>query len=137
MIINYIKMYLVTFIIFFVIDLIWIGFIATNIYKKHIGHLLLENPNLFPAFIFYALYVLGLLFFVINPALEKQSLKEALISGMFFGLICYSTYDLTNLATLKNWSTFITIIDILWGTFLGGFVSLSSYFIINKIVVFK
>lgn len=90
------------------------------------------TPNWTVAILFYLLYLAGVVWFVINPALEKQSWKYALFGGMFFGLITYATYDLTNLATLKDWPVMITVIDLIWGTTLGGLVSFLTWFIVTK-----
>ena len=79
------------------------------------------------------IFIGGVVFFVINPALEKNSWVYALLAGMLFGIITYSTYDLTNLATLKDWPIKITIIDLIWGTSLGGIVSTVTYFILKKL----
>lgn len=110
-------------IIFMVIDLIWLGFIGRSLYQKYIGHLLKKDVNWTAALIFYGLFVLGLTYFAVFPAVEASSLTDALLLGGFFGLLMYATYDLTNLATLEGWSVPITIIDMIWGTFLGAFVS--------------
>lgn len=110
-------------IIFMVVDLIWLGFIGRSLYQKYIGHLLKKDVNWTAALIFYGLFVLGLTFFAVFPALEASSLTDALLLGGFFGLLMYATYDLTNLATLEGWSVPITIIDMIWGTFLGALVS--------------
>lgn len=110
-------------VIFMVVDLIWLGFIGRSLYQKYIGHLLKKDVNWTAALIFYGLFVLGLTFFAVFPALEASSLTDALLLGGFFGLLMYATYDLTNLATLEGWSVPITIIDMIWGTFLGALVS--------------
>ncbi len=110
-------------VIFMVIDLIWLGFVGRSLYQKYIGHLLKKDVNWTAALIFYGLFVLGLTFFAVFPALEASSLTDALLLGGFFGLLMYATYDLTNLATLEGWSVPITIIDMIWGTFLGALVS--------------
>ncbi len=110
-------------IIFMVVDLIWLGFIGRSLYQKYIGHLLKKDVNWTAALIFYGLFVLGLTYFAVFPALEASSLTDALLLGGFFGLLMYATYDLTNLATLEGWSVPITIIDMIWGTFLGALVS--------------
>ncbi len=128
MIFNLIKMYLIALIIFVIIDGIWLGFIAKDLYKKEIGHLLASNPNWIAAVIFYLLFLVGLVYFVINPGVEKESIINVLISGALFGLLTYSTYDLTNLATLKEWPLKITIIDLIWGTSLSTIVSTATYY---------
>jgi len=128
---TFLKNYLITFIIFLVIDFIWLGAVARNLYREQLGFLMKENFNMTAAFIFYILFTLGIVFFVLNRALAVSSWQYALFAGMFFGLITYSTYDLTNLATIKDWPLTITIIDLIWGTFLGGLTSFLSYTVIN------
>lgn len=128
---NYIKMYLIALIVFIIIDGIWLLFISKNLYQKELGHLLTTNPKLMAAAIFYLLFLVGLVYFVINPGIEKESIKTIIISGLLFGLITYATYDLTNLATLKNWPLKITIIDLIWGSSLSSIVSVITYYIYN------
>jgi uncharacterized membrane protein len=127
-----IKNYLVAFTVFIVIDLIWLVFIARNLYKNQIGHLMADSPNWFAAIIFYLVFLFGLTYFVINPAVDVMSFKKVLLNGMLFGFITYATYDLTNLATLQDWPLKITIIDLLWGTSLGGAVSAMTYWIVTR-----
>jgi uncharacterized membrane protein len=124
---TFLKLYLITFVIFFVIDLIWLGIIAKNLYQRQIGHLMAEQVNWFAAILFYLLFIGGLVFFVLMPAVDAGSLGKAILYGALFGFITYATYDLTNLATLKNWPWQITVIDLTWGTFLGMSTSLFSY----------
>jgi len=131
--IGYLKTYGVAFVAFIVIDLVWLGFVANNLYKKYLGFIMRPNPNWTVAIIFYLLYLAGLVYFVIHPALQKESWKYALFAGMFFGLITYATYYFTNLATLKDWPFLITVIDLIWGTTLGGFVSIITWWIVTKI----
>ena len=130
---SFLKIYGISFVVFTVIDLVWLGFIANNLYKKYLGFIMRPSPNWSVAIVFYLVYLAGVVFFVINPALAKQSWKYALFAGMFFGFITYATYDLTNLATLKDWPPLITVIDLIWGTTLGGLVSLITYLIVSKI----
>ena len=127
------KIYIVTFLIFIGIDLLWLGVVAKNFYFNQIGFIMRSSPNWSAALAFYALFVFGLVYFVVNPALEKSSFKYALVSGLLFGLITYSTYDLTNLATLKDWPIYVTIVDLVWGTALGGIVSSLSYLVMGKL----
>ncbi|MFN2341080.1 MAG: DUF2177 family protein [Halanaerobium sp.] len=128
---TFLKNYLITFIIFLVIDFIWLGAVAKNLYRDQLGFLMKENFNMTAAFAFYILFTAGIVFFVLNQALAISSWQYALFAGMFFGLITYSTYDLTNLATIKDWPLTITIIDLIWGTSLGGLTSFLSYTVIN------
>jgi len=130
---EYLKIYGVAFVAFITIDLVWLGFIANKLYQKHLGFVMRPSPNWGVAIVFYLLYLAGLIFFVIHPALEKQSWKYALFAGMFFGFITYATYDLTNLATLKNWPVIITVIDLIWGSVLGGLVSVVTWFVVTRI----
>jgi len=132
---TFLKLYLITFVIFFVIDLIWLGIVAKNIYQNQIGHLMAEKVNWVAAMLFYLLFIGGLVFFVLMPAVEAGSLGKAILLGAMFGFITYATYDLTNLATLKDWPITITIIDLAWGTFLGLSTSLFSYLLYQWIFV--
>ncbi|HAE43831.1 MAG TPA: DUF2177 domain-containing protein [Clostridiales bacterium] len=127
------KIYLITLIVFFIVDLIWLGLIAKNIYSNNIGHLMSEKVNWLAAGLFYVFYILGLVYFAVHPALQGEGLSYALRMGAIFGFFTYMTYDLTNLATLKDWPLKVTLIDIAWGTFLGGSVSTVSYFL-NKLI---
>ncbi len=118
-----VKRYLVALAVFLAIDVLWLGLIAPRLYKTHIGHLMAEKPSLIPAGIFYLIYIAALLFFVIDPALAKGSAWQAVWTGAFLGLAMYATYDLTNMATLKNWPLTITAIDLAWGTFITAATS--------------
>ncbi len=131
--ITFLKAYGVAFVAFTAIDLVWLVFIANSLYKKYLGFLMKPQPNWYAAALFYLLYLAGVVFFVISPALEKQSWRYAFHAGLFFGLITYATYDLTNLATIKDWPVTITIIDLAWGSILGGLVSVITYFVMNRI----
>jgi uncharacterized membrane protein len=115
--------YLVTTGVFLLIDVAWLALIAPKLYKANIGHLMADKPNLPAAGVFYLLYIAALLFFVIDPALVKGSAWQAVWTGAFLGLVMYATYDLTNLATLKDWPLKITAIDLAWGTFITAATS--------------
>lgn len=115
--------YLITLGIFLVIDMIWLGVVAKGFYRRHLGALMGSRVNWIAAIIFYLLFIVGLLVFVIRPALIADLPHNALLYGALFGLISYATYDLTNLATLKDWPLLVTIVDLIWGTVLGGVVS--------------
>jgi uncharacterized membrane protein len=123
----FLKLYGISFIIFFAIDLLWLGIIAKNIYQRYIGELLKPDVNWIAAILFYLLFIGGLVIFVLMPAVDSGSWVKALLLGALFGFITYATYDLTNLATLKGWPIQITIIDLIWGTFLGASTSTLSY----------
>lgn len=125
--------YLLTFIVFLMIDLLWLGFIAKNLYQKYLGDFLSDTVNWTAAFVFYFIYVAGISIFAIYPAVQKDSVFNALLMGALFGIFTYATYDLTNLATLKGWPLPIVFIDILWGAILSALVSLSGFYIVKWI----
>ncbi len=127
--IKYILVYLVAALVFCLLDFIWLTVLAKDFYRSQIGSMMLEQPKLVPAAIFYVLYLSGLLIFAIIPALRAQSWPLALFLSALLGLIAYSTYDLSNLATLKGWSTSLACIDIAWGTFVTGVAGTSAYFV--------
>jgi len=123
--------YLLTFIVFLMIDMLWLGVIAKTIYQKYLGNFLTDNVNWTAAIIFYFIFVAGISIFAIYPAVNKGSVYHALYMGALFGFFTYATYDLTNLATLKGWPLPIVIIDIIWGSVLSAIVSLSGYCIVK------
>ena len=127
--------YLLTAVVFFAIDLTWLGWVAKDLYRKHLGGFLSDQVNWTAAFIFYALFIVGIFIFAILPASEKNSLQHAVIYGALFGFFTYATYDLTNLATLKNWPLPIVFIDIIWGSILTGTVAAAGYWIVKKLLV--
>jgi len=129
----FIKLFIIALPVFFIIDMVWLVLVAKKFYQEQIGFLMKPDINWFAAIIFYLLFIAGLVIFVISPAVEKQSWTYALIFGALFGLITYSTYDLTNLATLKDWPLLVTVVDLIWGTVLASSISLITYFIANKI----
>jgi uncharacterized membrane protein len=129
----FLKVYLVTLPIFLAIDFFWLTLIAKKFYAHHLGYLMKTNVNFTAAGLFYLLFVVGLVVFSILPALEKSSWTQALFLGALLGLISYATYDLTNLATIKNWPLIVTMVDIIWGMVLGALVSLIGYFIATNI----
>jgi len=124
----YIKLYLATLVAFFAIDMVWLGLISRTFYKKYLGYLMAPSVNWTAALIFYLLFIVGVLFFVVIPGLEKQSLKAIVIRAILFGLITYATYDLTNLATVKDWPLIITVVDLIWGMVLTTLVSIAGFF---------
>ena len=130
---QFMKSYLVAFAVFLVVEGLWLVVVAKNFYQKEIGFLMSESPLILPTVIFSLIFVFGLVFFVINPAFAKDSWKYALFVGILFGLISYSTYDLTNLATLKGWPLKVTIVDLVWGSSMSAIVSTTSFFILKKI----
>lgn len=127
------RNFAITFVVFMAIDLIWLGFIAKNLYSKYLGYIMTDKVNWGAAILFYVLFIIGLLFFVISPALDKNSWTYALGAGALYGLLTYATYDLTNLATLKDWPITITVIDMIWGTTLAALTSIISFSILQRL----
>ena len=135
MLLKYIVGYIATGIAFAVIDSVWLRTMYTRLYQPEIGELLMKGGfRMGPAIIFYLLYILGMMIFVVGPALLTSKWQTALIWGALMGFFCYMTYDLTNYATLKVWSTKVTILDIIWGTFLTGSASLAGFWITQALL---
>ncbi len=127
-------LYALTVPVFFAVDMVWLGLIAKPFYARHIGHLMAAKVRWTPALLFYFLYIAGILFFAVLPAVERGSLGRAVLAGALLGLLAYATYDLTNLATLRDWPLLVTVIDLVWGMVLTGGVAAVSYLIAGKIV---
>jgi uncharacterized membrane protein len=121
------KVYAVSTVAFFAIDMLWLGVVARGFYRRQLGGLLADQVNWTAAIVFYLLYIAGIVFFVTLPAARAGSLARALATGAFFGLVTYSTYDLTNLATLKGWPLGVTVVDIAWGMTLCTIVAAAGY----------
>jgi uncharacterized membrane protein len=128
------KLYLTALFTFLGIDMIWLLGIAKSFYVKHLGSLMRTEINWVSALLFYLLFIVGLVVFVIEPALEKRSLAHAFLYGALFGLITYATYDLTNLATLESWPLVVTVVDLAWGMVIASLVSSITYLLA---VIFK
>lgn len=126
-VVFYAKLYLATVPIFFAIDLLWLGVLAKNLYQRHLAHLLSPDVNWPAAILFYLVYIAGIILFAVKPGLEAQSLAKTAIWGGLFGFFTYMTYDLTNLATLRDWPVTIVLVDIAWGTVLCTLVASGSY----------
>lgn len=123
----YLKLYSIILVAFFAIDMIWLGFVARTFYREQLGFLLAPKTNWIAAIIFYLLFILGILVFVVEPGLKDDSLRTTLLRAALFGLVTYATYDLTNLATVKDWPVLVTVVDMIWGTVLSVTVSLVSF----------
>lgn len=125
----YVKLYLLTLVAFLAIDGVWLGFVARNLYRKYLGFLMTPNTVWPAAILFYLLYIVGILVLAVVPGLNAGSLGKAALLGAVFGLVAYATYDLTNLATIKDWPLTITVIDLIWGTALSTAVATVGYLI--------
>ena len=125
--IFYLKLYLLTVPIFFLLDIIWLGYVAKGFYRRHLGFILSPEVNWPAAITFYLIYIAGILFFAVAPAIERTSLIRALVWGSLYGFFTYATYDLTNMALIKGWPMKIVVVDILWGMVLCSVVAMSSF----------
>jgi len=123
----WLAQYAVAALVFCVVDFVWLGTVAQGLYDDRLGDLLAEEPNLGAAVVFYAIFVAGLVFFVIHPAVERASGLYAVLAGAFFGLVTYATWDLTSLAVLEGFPASLVPIDLAWGTFLAASVSAVTY----------
>jgi len=112
--------YIATLIAFVGIDAVWLGRMADVIYRPAMGDMLLDTFRIGPAVVFYFIYAAGLVYFAVRPAMVQGDVTTALINGAVMGFVAYATYDLTNHATLKNWTTFLTVADMAWGTILSA-----------------
>ncbi len=127
------KRFFLVFLVFLIIDLLWLIKVAPGFYKANIGHLMADKVNFIPALIFYIIYIIALLLFVINPAVESKNIIQALYMGAIIGVAMYGTYDLTNMATLKDWPLAVTLVDLAWGGFITSVTSFVSTYLILKI----
>jgi len=116
-----------------VADMIWLGSMVSRVYRPTLGDILLSGVNLPPAIVFYLLYPVGVLIFAVAPALKNGSPTDAIVSGALFGFFAYTTYDLSNYATLRNWTLQLTIIDIAWGTLLGAMTAAAGFLLATKV----
>ena len=126
--------YILTLIIFLVIDAVWLGFVATDFYFSQLGDLMTDNVRYGVALAFYCLYCVGVMIFAVKPALDKKEWKHAALYGALFGLFCYATYDLTNVATIRDWPVMMSMVDIVWGTWLTGTTATLGYFASRKVL---
>jgi uncharacterized membrane protein len=130
---SWVVQYVVATVVFCVLDLLWLGTVAEDTYARHLGDLLAPSPNVAAAFVFYAIFVAGLLYFVIHPAVAVGSWRRAAGAGAFFGFVTYATWDLTNLAVLRDFPAALVPIDLAWGTFLAAAVSLTTYAVAHRL----
>ena len=125
--------YIVSVPVFFIVDMIWLGVIAKGFYRKALEPLITPNINWIAAIIFYLLFLVGVLIFALLPGMEKRSLVYTIAMAALFGFIAYATYDLTNLATLRDWPLMLSIVDMIWGSFLSASTATITYLIMSRI----
>jgi uncharacterized membrane protein len=125
--------YLATVAFFVIVDIAWLGFIAKDFYRASIGHLMGDGFNIPAAIVFYLIYAAGIMFFAINPALSVGDVMKAAMLGLAFGFFAYATYDLTNLATLRDWPLGMTLADIAWGSVLTGATAAFGFWVATRL----
>jgi uncharacterized membrane protein len=123
---QFIYLYILTVPVFFIIDMLWLGVVAKNFYQTKLAGFL-GQTNWTAAVVFYLIFIIGILFFAVAPALGQESLFKAILLGALFGFFTYATYDLTNLATLNNWPIAVVVVDIIWGAVLSASVATVSF----------
>ena len=129
---KFLPAYIVTMLVMFVLDIIWLSMLAKPMYQQGIGHLMAAQPNLLFAALFYLVFVLGLMWFAVVPNRHVKSLKSTFIAAAIFGFFVYASYDLTNLALLKDWPLRLSLIDVTWGTLLSGISASIGKLVFNR-----
>jgi uncharacterized membrane protein len=124
---NYLTTFIISFVLLTGLDFTFLGYFMSDFYKRSISPAATIEFSFLPAFLFYFLYLVGIFFFVVTPNLGENNLWKIVLAGALFGFMCYMTYDLTNLATLKNWPIKLVLVDIVWGTFITTLVSVVAY----------
>jgi uncharacterized membrane protein len=124
---QFLWLYLLAIPIFFAVDMVWLVLVARNFYRSQLGDLFTDNVIWPAAIAFYLIFIVGVVFFAVQPALDDKSLWTAISHGALLGFVAYCTYDLTNLATTRGWPVTLTFVDIAWGTVLAATVSGLTY----------
>lgn len=134
---KFVYLYIVAGLLFLAIDSLWLGFVARGFYQAQIGALLLEKPRFGVAAVFYAIYVVGLLYFALVPGLNAGSIVETAVRCGLFGFFCYLTYDASNLATLRGYSGSLAVADVVWGTVLSAVVGCLTFLIARALSIWQ
>lgn len=127
--VKIIILYLSSLAVFFAIDMLWLGVISKNFYNAQLGHLLSPKVNWVPAIIFYLLFIAGILLFAVLPGVEAGSIGKTALMAACLGLVCYATYDLSNMATIKDWPLIVTVVDMIWGVTISTTVAVVGFYI--------
>lgn len=128
---KFMLIWLICTVIFLIVDLVWLGMVAKSFYQRGIGHLMAENFRMGAAAMFYAVYVVGIVYFCVSGAVDW---KAAALNGALFGFFCYATYDMTNYATLRDWPLSMAVVDIAWGTVLTAFTAGAGFAVARKLI---
>ena len=129
---KFLPAYLTIIVVMFVLDIIWLSMIAQPLYQQGIGHLMADEPNFLFAGMFYLVYAAGLIWFALMPNRHHRGLKNTFATAAAFGFFVYASYDLTNLALLKDWSLSLSVIDVTWGTLLSGASAAFGKWVFNR-----
>jgi uncharacterized membrane protein len=129
---KYFAAYAAATLMMLALDGLWLGLVAKDFYQQGLGHLMAASPRWLPALLFYLLYPLGLLFFAVLPQAPGASLAQALLRGALFGFFAYATYDLSNLATLKDWPVPVAVVDVAWGVFASCLATLAGRLALDR-----
>lgn len=129
---KFLPAYIATMLVMFMLDVVWLSVLAKPMYQQGIGHLMATKPNLMFAALFYLVFVLGLMWFAIAPNRHEMGVKNTFIAAAIFGFFVYASYDLTNLALLKDWPLGLSVIDIAWGTLLSGISASAGKLVFNR-----
>jgi len=124
-----VAVYVACAVVFFALDFVWLSTATSRIYRPYLGDLLADQPRLGVAAAFYLVYIVGLIALAVVPALKEGSVAGALWRGALLGLLAYATYDLTNLATIRDWPWQVSAIDMVWGTALNGVVAVVGFYV--------
>jgi len=124
----WLMIFCVSFLVYLLLDLIWLRYVAGSFYQEQLSFLLTTEPRMTPALPFYVLFVLGNIVFVTKPVLTEPSLNEFLVRGRLYGLVSYGTYDLTNYSTVEGWPLAVTVLDLTWGIGISLLVSAAGYY---------
>lgn len=124
---DFLKLYALTAVVFFAIDLVWLGVVAADFYRDSLGHLMGENVLWGAALLFYAIYIAGILVFAVLPGLDAGSLLRTVILGAFLGFFAYATFDLTSRALFVDFPLRVVVVDLAWGTVLTAAVASAGY----------
>ena len=131
---SIVIIYLMATLVFFAVDIAWLGFIARDFYRNKLGNVVDVNIHWPAAIVFYLIYIAGILIFAILPALKTGSLQTAIVWGALFGFFTYATYDLTNMATIRKWPLKVVVVDMIWGTILSATVAGVTFWVGSRLV---
>jgi uncharacterized membrane protein len=132
---TYLTAYFATLAVFVLCDMAWLGTMASRVYRPALGDIMAPDVNLPAGIAFYLIYPIGVVIFAVLPALKSGNLAQAMLAGALFGFFTYMTYDLSNQATLRNWTTQLTLIDVAWGTLLGTIAATAGFWVTSKLTV--